>query len=797
MIKQDIKIGLNRLLKFKAYSIINIGGLAVAVASVLVIFSFVFYHLSFDRNISDGENSYRIITRYGDGTYSANTFSAIGEYLSDCPEVASYSVSFPHLRLDEVFVNDKKIEANSAFFVNKSFLDYFSIKTIEGDENSINEPSTVLLTPDFAQKLFANQSPIGKTVFLRSFTANQDSHIPYTVTGIVEPLPKASHIQFEMLLSQKGHFAHQVEMLKTRKVRAGRIYVKLYPSADVKKLEEKLTLIAAPSLREVHGPPLEAFNHKLQNVRDIHFTTGMSNELETSISRSSVNILILIGLLIFILAAINFVIMNIARQSFYQKTSFVLNLFGGKKINLLNQVIVEILISICFSFVIAFLLVALSEHYFASFIFLENNISVQHTSFWLLLLVLFVLTNVLIIVLTSTNIFRYQPRLHQKAPNRKINTAKILVVFQFVIVIILIGFAITINRQMNFISTKDLGYTSENVIVIRVPQANEKVNVLKDELAKLPEVLSAGTTHHYPGFRLQDMNFTVGEIDFPFKFGFMSYDAIKTLGIKPLKFFTDEKEQATGVWMINETFYNNLRKHYTDEQIALSEFPEEESEEPVDPNERFIINGVMKDFHYASLYSKIENFAIHISKPGGIRFRFVLTRFKQNTFNSLLPLIKEKLEEIYPGQPINYRILDEELHAQYKSEQNLLELINIFSIISIIIACFGLTGLTIFVTENRTKEIGIRKVNGASIIEIIKLLNFDFIKWIILAFIIATPISYYVFSNWIQKFAYQIPLSWWIFTLAGLIAVVLALFTVSWFTYKSAKKNPVNALKYE
>jgi len=273
--------------------------------------------------------------------------------------------------------------------------------------------------------------------------------------------------------------------------------------------------------------------------------------------------------------------------------------------------------------------------------------------------------------------------------------------------------------------------------------------------------------------------------------------AIQTLEIKPLMYFTDAKETATNGWLINETFYNNLKSKYTDEQIATSDFPEDENQIENEADEEFIIHGVINDFHYASLHSEIGNFAFYIRNPE-VRFsRFVLARFEQNKAKEVIDAVENKIAEIYPEQPIRYSFLDEELHSQYASEQVLLKLINAFSILAILVACFGLIGLSIFIMEKRTKEIGIRRVNGASVNEILYTLNKDFIKWVGIAFVIATPMAFYASQKWLQNFAYKTSLSWWIFILSGLFALLIALITVSWQTFKAARKNPVEALRYE
>jgi len=410
---------------------------------------------------------------------------------------------------------------------------------------------------------------------------------------------------------------------------------------------------------------------------------------------------------------------------------------------------------------------------------------------------LFVIVTVIISLLSSLNLL--QDLTIQKEANQQkgMKAAVPLVIFQFVMVIALIGFALLLNKQMNFIEKKDLGYASQNVIVIKIPQQNAKVDLFRNELLKIPGVINAGTARHYPGYRFQDMNFSSGDHAFPFKFGHIDQNAIQTLGIKTLQYFTEAGNEATDGWMINETFYEHLRSIYTDEQIATGNFPSDENTETEDNLIDFKILGVINDFHYASLHSEIENFAFFIPGPDSRVIRFLLARIHQNKSRQVITALEHTLSEIYPGQPVNYSFLDEQLNRQYVSEQLLMRLINAFSILAILIASMGLMGLSIFMTEKRSKEIGIRKVNGSSVSEIVQMLNTVFMKWVGLAFIIATPIVYYAAHQWLQNFAYRTPISWWIFILAGLIALFIVMITVSWQTFKVARRNPVEALRYE
>ena len=240
MIQKSIKIALQRLVTAKAFSVINIGGMAIAISVGLAILLYTSFHYRFDKYIPDGENSYRIITQYGEGTYFTNTFACFDDLLADYPEVKSHTLAFNNHNVEDVFVGENKIKVNNAIFVNESFFDFFGVKMIRGNKSSINEPNTMMVTPVMAEKLFANKDAIGQTVLLRSFSRNQDSLINYTISGIIEPLPETSHIKYEMLVSQTGHFGPSVKAVKTRKVFGALIYVKLNPSANVDTLGSSL-----------------------------------------------------------------------------------------------------------------------------------------------------------------------------------------------------------------------------------------------------------------------------------------------------------------------------------------------------------------------------------------------------------------------------------------------------------------------------------------------------------------------------------------------------------------------------
>lgn len=794
MIYQNLKVAIRKLSKFKTYSLINIGGLAIALAVCLVILSYVSYHLSFDKHIDNVENSYRIISRLGDGVYRPNTFACFEEVLDNNPDVKSYTVCYNIHNVEEVFVNKNKVKVNEAIFVKGSFLDYFSVKMLEGTKESINEPNTMFVTSAIAERLFPNSNSIGQSVKLRSFTANQDSLISYTITGVIEELPQNSHIGYEILLSQKGDFNPTVEHIKGLKAYTATAYLKTFSNSSIDEIENDLTKKLVPKLKNTNGPPLEAFNHHLQPIKDIHFDTKVSHEIRPTVKSITLQILVLVGVLLFAIAIINFVSMHIARDAFHNKELKIVRFLGGKTKNLLGQLLTEVSIAVAISFLIAVLLMNLSGFILAK-LSINVNIGSQTYLFWLIALGLFVLTIFVVSGVCFYNILKRSSWSLKSGIQNQTSAASPLVVFQFVLVIGLICFTILMNKQLRLIGEKDLGYSSENVLAIRAPQVNNKVNVFRSELYNSSSIISTAAVHNYPWHRFQDMNFSSGITSFPFKFGRIDKYAIETLNVKSVRYFNSAGKNSENGWFINETFYKKLKEYYTDEQIENSDFPTDASNDP--SRSKFLILGVISDFHYSSLHSAIDNFAFFISKADSTFNRHVLVRYEQSQKEQVLKECENKFAELYPGQPFNYSFLSEELDKQYQSEKSLLVLINSFSVLAIMVACFGLIGLSIFITQKRTKEIGVRKVNGAKVNEVIYYLNKGYIKLIGVAFMIAIPLAWYSMNKWLGNFAYKTEISWWVFALAGGIALFIALATVSWQSWRSARRNPVEALRYE
>jgi putative ABC transport system permease protein len=323
--------------------------------------------------------------------------------------------------------------------------------------------------------------------------------------------------------------------------------------------------------------------------------------------------------------------------------------------------------------------------------------------------------------------------------------------------------------------------------------ATDKVVDLKQRVKLIPGVESAGVALHFPGRSFQNQNLETRVDNFPFEYAMADMDAIQTLGIKTK---TDFGDTGTTRFYINETFYNALSKRFTEQQIINGDFSEDSNDD--DPNViKFAVNGVVNDFHYNSLYSTIGNFAFFVGEPQTFPDRYLLARVNQKNVQEITTKIAAEINSLFPENNLEPAFLDDQLHSKYFLDEQLLKATNLFSWITVAITCFGLFAFSLTNIQQRTKEIGIRKINGAETSNIMAMLNMNFIKSVLIAFLIATPIAYYAMHKWLENFAYKTELSWWIFALAGLLALGIVLLTVSFQSWKAATRNPVEALRYE
>ncbi|MBN2262604.1 MAG: ABC transporter permease [Prolixibacteraceae bacterium] len=789
---KNIKLAIQNLKRNKVFTLITFVSLTIAFSVSIVLFMYGFYHYSFDKHIPNHENTYRIISCVKNGEYRASTFAAFEEPLNNCSEIESITTFYCHHQEQEFAVGNHNFTLQKILQADAGFLKFFGIKPKTGTLAELDNPNTAMLSKSTAKLIFGDVDPIGKAILTGNGSPGNSSQTAYTVVGVVEQIPGNSHLGYDIILSKKGDFESPIKDIKNSKTFGAYIYVKSLHPLQNSNLENQLSTLVSPALNDKHGPPLNAFQHKFQKLDDIHFNTDIRNDFGIPINKSNLNILFIIGLIVLLSVSINLLILNLGVSAFRIKQTRVLNFLGGKPYQILNPAFWENLFIIFLSFATTFILIQFLKPQITNF--LSNIWAVSFNLIPIVVFLIFLLLLVVFISWFSTTDLKNKitPKFNSRMSGSK--TATPLIIFQFVAVIALLSFTILIKKQLHYIENKQLGFTAENVAIFHINgPRTDKVIDLKQRINQIPGVESAGIALHFPGRNFQNLNLETKVDNFPFEFAMADMDAIQTLGIKTISNFSDS--ETTSIF-INETFYNALSKRFSEQQIMNGNFSEDFNAD--DPNMmKFAVNGVVSDFHYNPLYSTIGNFAVFVGNPQTYPDRYLLARVKQTNVQEITAKIAEEINILFPENNSEPTFLDDQLHLKYILDEQLLKVTNLFFWITVMITCFGLFAFSFTKIQQKTKEIGIRKVNGARISEVLVMLNKDFVKWVAVAFVIATPIAYYAMHKWLENFAYKTELSWWIFALAGLLALGITLLTVSWQSWWAATKNPVEALRYE
>jgi putative ABC transport system permease protein len=776
------KFAIRSLWKHKSFSLISLAGLATALAAFVIILTYYIYEIRFDKHIPDSERTYRIITRLEEGNFWARTFACYTDALVDHPEVENVT-SFIYAANAVVSIDQNNFTISESILADTAFIDFFGLELLAGRKQDIGEPNTMFITPELAEVFFPGEDPMGREVFLRQYGGSREDSIGhFTVAGIVEPLPDNTHFACQMIFSQNGHFARRMNQLKTRILHGANVYVRLHQGVPVSDLEPLLTDALLPFLKGKPGPPIEAFNSKLQAVRDIHFTTDINREIKPVTPRSTIYLLLSVGLLILMLMTLNFISAVIVQSQQQKVSTGIMRILGAGKNELFHLSLVKIVMLVGLGLLISWGIVALTEPFLQSVFGADWSFR----SLYPHILLVGLGTGIPVVILAA---------LGMHLPLKKSSSVfGVLTIIQFTIVVFLLGFSMMINRQLSYLDHKDLGYATKNVFVAGIPGMNPRGSLLLEEIEQQAGVLSASTMQYHPGDIYQSMEFSAGENRFPFGFRMVDSKSFETLQIGLIERFCSPDGPLTG-WIINETFYKHLLQDFSVEDVATSNFSEEDSD-PDNTNSGvpFVIGGVMEDFHYSSLHNSIDNFAFIMRNPETTYNRWMTVRFVEGQSKRVQKAIEQMMDTHFHGRSYDLFLLEENLNEQYKASGILSKVIRRFTLLAILIALSGLYGLSLFITRRRSKEIGIRKVYGAGSRQILVMLNLGFLKWVGLAFIIATPITVLAAQKWLVNFAYQTTLPWWIFVLPGIIVAFIAILAVSWQTSAAAKSNPVDTL---
>jgi putative ABC transport system permease protein len=799
MLINYIKIAIRNLLKFKVYSFINILGLTIGVAACILIMLFVHDELSYDKYNLNAGQIYRIHLKavvMGKEINSALSPAILGStLLKDFPEVIQYTRLAPVvnmlIRYKENVFNETRF-----FWADSTIFDVFTIPFIEGNpKTALSEPRTVVLTKTLSRKYFGNEDPMNKIM-------NFEDGTQYTVKGVVKDCPANSHFHFDIFASLSGTDIGKDTYWENMNFHT---YILLKNGTSVKNLESKfpdfVRKYVGPQLYQALGIQYDdfqkrgyAFQWVLQPLSSIHLNSNLDSEIEPNSDIKYVYIFSIIALFILVIACINFMNLATARSEMRSKEVGVRKVLGSYRSQLVKQFLMESVLISTIAVVLAIGFVEILLPIFSKFSGKQLHINYFNN----VLVIPGLIVTILIVGLGAGSYpafflssLRPITVLKGKVHGIKGNFLRSgLVVFQFAISIILFIGTFVVYSQLNYIQAKKLGFDKNQVLVIKRAGAIEHPQSFKNNLIQSNLVINASYADNLPGqlfnqvlFKNDNSSSTQLHL-----FTTMSadYDFAKTLGleIKEGRFFLKEFPSDSQAVVINESTVKalNLINPIGKRLFYLGD------------NSVYTIVGISKDFHFESMHQEIKPLVLFLNRGQAV---YLTLKIREKSIPGTISLIKSEWIKFAPNNPFEYFFLDDEFNKLLSAEQKIQQVFTTFAMLSIFIACLGLLGLATFTAERKTKEIGIRKTLGASVTGIVLLISQEFIKWVLFANILAWPVAYYFMNKWLQDFAYKTEISIWIFFSSGILALIIALLTVSTNAIKAATADPVKSLKYE
>ncbi len=802
MIKNYLIIAWRNLRRHKGFSFINISGLAIGIACCILIFLYINDELSYDKYHANADRIYRPIsysTIGGETRVFARTPPAIAPGLEEAmPEIEASTrlfqfgvLSFRH--------GDKNYEIPEFYAADPSFFTLFSHEFIVGDpQTALLNPLTLVLSEDTALQIFGSVDVIGKSISVPFQQRNQDLQ----VTGVVKNVPRNSHFRFNIILSintfrqRDDNQPVGPDFLNDPIYFNPFSYLLLSEGADVREVEEKIAAVVEEKWGEIYKQEGITRRYPLQALTDIHLKSNFEGEIAQQGNIQYVYIFTVIALMVLFIACFNFINLSTAKSVKRAKEVGLRKMFGAHRHQLIKQFLNESSLLAILAALIGILLIAVSLPAFNALsgkeFSLENLFSAPSI---IALLIIIIITGFIAGSFPAFVLSTFQPLTTLRGklgPAKQSGTfRKILVVFQFSISIFMIFGFIVILQQLDYIKNIDLGFNRDHLVVIR--GGGQTNDALRDNILKDSHVVSVSFPITVPGEFAGDRSYYLPGKDpassVRASFFGVDHDFIKTFGMEVLWGRDFSREYSTDVndaVILNETFARQLG---LDSDIIGKQIIDVST-----PEFRPTVIGVIKDFHHKSLKLRINPVILSVNPQA---FAFIAARITPHNVSSTLSHLETIWKEQFPDREFNYYFVDDNYRQRYPEEDKLQDIYLTFGFLAIFIACLGLYGLASFSTEQRAKEIGIRKVLGATVPNITFALSKDFIKLVLFANIIAWPIGFYVMNNWLNNFAYRIGIEWWVFLAAGLIAQIIALMTVSHQALKSALTNPAETLQYE
>ncbi len=817
MIKNYFKIAWRTILRNKGLFSINVIGLSLGIASCLIIALFVLDELSYDRFNEKSDQIARVVlnAKIGDEIIKeAGIMPPVGAALTqELPEVLSSTRILKLSDRTKIVNNGQTMRTGKMGMVDPNFFEFFTLPLIKGDKNTVfANPNSLVLTKEQARVYFGNEDPLNKTIEIQDIgTYGADGYTElgglYTVTGIIDKIPDNSHFHFDLIASSQGNkdAANQSWLSGSYHT-----YLMLTKGTDVSRLESKLPAIVekymGSQLETAMGMTFQKFMESgnkvglyLQPLTKTHLYSDLKGEIEEGGSIDTVYMFAAIAIFMLLIACINFMNLSTAGASKRVKEIGMRKVLGSEKRQLIFQFLTESFLATLFAICIGVIVFAITLPYFnqlANKTFTFGQIATLR--FAAILLALTLIISLFAGAYPAFFMSGFKPiqalkNRFSSGGSKGIRSG--LVVFQFAISACLIIATIVVSQQMNFIQNKDVGYDRQGLIVIRdAGQLGTNLDAFKEDLKKDPRVINITTSAFVPAGPSDNFNSMIsatkeGSQKLRIKGYHVDEDYIPTLGMELLqgRNFSKEYGNEDDKLIINQTAVKTFG--FGDNPIG------ETLSESIDNNggtKVWEVIGVVKDFNARSLHEPIEPMMMQYNPYNGL-----ILRAKTADMQGLIGSMEKQWNSFGSGEPFGYAFLDELYNETYLKEQNMNTILRLFAFLTIFVACLGLFGLVTFTAQQRFKEIGIRKVLGSSVPQIVGMLAKDFIKLVVISMIIAFPVGYYLMNKWLQDFAFRIDIEWWVYVLAACITVFIAFVTISYRSIKAALMNPVESLRSE
>jgi len=794
MVKHYFKVTFRHIRKHLLISILNIAGLAIGIACFVLIMLYVNHELNYDRYNEHFDDIYRVAVDAKIGN------TVIKQTWTPAPMPAALYDEYPEIkavariadRTQTIKIGDLIYNEAQAAAVDSTFTEIFTLNFLEGSpEKVLNEPGQVLLNQTTARKYFGDEAAYGQVIMV-------GDTVPLTVMGVFEDLPSQSHFHFTMLISMltfdglynNPHwFANNFET-----------YMRLEPGFPDEQLEAKLPAFVDKYLYE--GTYEERSDDEnywilyLQHIKEIHLGSDLNGEFEPNGNLSYIRIFSIVAFLLLIVACINFMNLTTASSSIRAKEVGIRKTNGASRKKLQQQFFSEAIIISILALILAMGLVEsimgpyrnftgreIEVHYLDNFLVIPGLLAVS---------IIVGLLSGIYPALYMSNFSAIDSLGFKGVKLSRSWFRNILVLFQFSVAIFLIAATILVQKQMNLIMEESLGFNKQQVILVENIYYMENLEAYKDELRTMSDVIQVSSSAWVPGDKTTNWGFGAEGVEQSFSLNANLTDEtyVETMGMEMVRgrYFSKDFIADSGKIILNETAVNLLEM---DDPIGKITYLWN------DRNRPYEVIGVVKDYHWESKHMEVRPHALMLLAEGFRSPYYLSVRIAGSDYQKMIKILQKDWEKYVPAIPFEYEILDKHYDGIYKNEKQTRSLLTIFSVIAIIISCLGLFGLASFMAERRTKEIGIRKTNGATTKNILGLLSLDFTKWVLLANVIAWPLTWWAMRKWLESFAYRVEIPLWIFIAAGIIAFVIAVTTVSFHAIRASRQNPGMSLRYE